>query len=59
MEQDDGLKALLGDAADELDLFDRLQLRAVLEVCRQADSCLLYTYPYAPPFQAFVEVATQ
>ena len=38
VEQDDGLKALLGDAADELDLFDRLQLRAVLEVCRQADS---------------------
>ncbi|WP_395502773.1 RNA repair transcriptional activator RtcR [Ectopseudomonas mendocina] len=38
VEQDDGLKALLGEAADELDLFDRLQLRAVLEVCRQADS---------------------
>ena len=38
VEQDDGLKAWLGEAADELDLFDRLQLRAVLEVCRQADS---------------------
>ena len=36
--QDDGLEALLGEEADALDLFDRLQLRAVLEVCRQADS---------------------
>lgn len=27
-----------GEAADALDLFDRLQLQAVLEVCRQADS---------------------
>lgn len=38
MEPDDGLKAVLGAAADELDLFDRLQLQAVLDVCRQADS---------------------
>ena len=36
--EDDGLSALLGEAADGLDLFDRLQLQAVLEVCRQADS---------------------
>ncbi|TBU92933.1 RNA repair transcriptional activator RtcR [Phytopseudomonas dryadis] len=34
----DGLDALLGDAADGLDLFDRLQLCAVIAVCRQADS---------------------
>lgn len=33
----DPLATLLGDTA-ELDLFDRLQLQAVLEVCRQADS---------------------
>lgn len=38
VEPDDGLKAVLGEAADELDLFDRLQLQAVLDVCRQADS---------------------
>lgn len=36
--KDDGLSALLGEAADGLDLFDRLQLQAVLEVCRQAGS---------------------
>jgi len=36
--EDDGLSALLGEAADGLDLFDRLQLQAVLEVCRQAGS---------------------
>ncbi|WP_012017851.1 RNA repair transcriptional activator RtcR [Ectopseudomonas hydrolytica] len=34
----DEVVQLLGEAADALDLFDRLQLRAVLEVCRQADS---------------------
>ena len=34
----DEVAQLLGEAADALDLFDRLQLRAVLEVCRQADS---------------------
>lgn len=34
----DGLAALLGEAADTLDLFDRLQLQAVVELCRQADS---------------------
>jgi transcriptional regulatory protein RtcR len=28
----------LGEAAGELDLFDRLQLNAVLAVCQQADS---------------------
>ncbi|MCB9622834.1 MAG: sigma 54-interacting transcriptional regulator [Sandaracinus sp.] len=32
------LHAMLGDAADELDLFDRVQLQAVVEVCRASDS---------------------
>lgn len=32
------LVALLGEAVAELDLFDRLQLEAVIGVCRQADS---------------------
>ncbi|MCB9633878.1 MAG: sigma 54-interacting transcriptional regulator [Sandaracinus sp.] len=32
------LRALLGDAVDELDLFDRVQLEAVVEVCRASDS---------------------
>lgn len=36
-QEQDPLATLLGDTA-ELDLFDRLQLQAVLEVCRQADS---------------------
>lgn len=36
-QEQDPLASLLGDTA-ELDLFDRLQLQAVLEVCRQADS---------------------
>jgi len=34
---DDGLNRLLGENV-EMDLFDRLQLKAVLDVCRQADS---------------------
>lgn len=39
-QQDDSdqVARLLGEAADALDLFDRLQLRAVIEVCGQADS---------------------
>ena len=37
-QQQDALGDLLGEQAAGLDLFDRLQLRAVLEVCRQADS---------------------
>ncbi|MGN7742563.1 RNA repair transcriptional activator RtcR [Pseudomonas sp. 22526] len=36
-QEQDPLASLLGDTA-ELDLFDRLQLQAVIEVCRQADS---------------------
>ncbi|WPO49420.1 RNA repair transcriptional activator RtcR [Pseudomonas sp. S1Bt23] len=36
-QEQDPLATLLGDRV-ELDLFDRLQLQAVLEVCRQADS---------------------
>ncbi|MDR5759101.1 RNA repair transcriptional activator RtcR [Caballeronia sp. LZ035] len=32
------VETLLGDAADALDLFDRMQLENVLSVCRQADS---------------------
>lgn len=35
---DDALTALLGDAAAELDLFDRLQLTGVLKVCKEAAS---------------------
>lgn len=34
---DDGIDQLLGDNVD-IDLFDRLQLKAVLDVCRQSDS---------------------
>ncbi|GAA5166637.1 RNA repair transcriptional activator RtcR [Viridibacterium curvum] len=34
----DLVQEVLGDAADALDLFDRCQLDAVLNVCRQADS---------------------
>lgn len=36
--EDDGLGKLLGDKASGLDLFDRLQLAAVLKVCRQSAS---------------------
>jgi len=36
--QDQALSLLLGDSLAELDLFDRLQLSAVLNVCREADS---------------------
>ncbi|WDG54020.1 RNA repair transcriptional activator RtcR [Pseudomonas chlororaphis] len=36
-QEQDPLATLLGDTV-ELDLFDRLQLQAVVEVCRQADS---------------------
>ncbi|WP_025804033.1 RNA repair transcriptional activator RtcR [Pseudomonas chlororaphis] len=36
-QEQDPLASLLGDTA-ELDLFDRLQLQAVIEACRQADS---------------------
>lgn len=32
------LDALLGERVEQLDLFDRLQLTAVIEVCRQSDS---------------------
>lgn len=35
---DDGLSDLLGEAAAEIDLFDRLQLQAVIAICRQAGS---------------------
>lgn len=34
----DALRELLGDAADDLDLFDRLQLREVVKVCRRCRS---------------------
>jgi transcriptional regulatory protein RtcR len=34
----DPLDALLGEAAARLDLFDRLQQQAVIEVCRHSDS---------------------
>lgn len=37
-QQQDALGDLLGEQAAGLDLFDRLQLQAVIEVCRQADS---------------------
>jgi len=33
-----GLYGILGDAADDLDLFDRLQLERVIDVCRESDS---------------------
>jgi len=36
--QRDELADLLGERLAEVDLFDRLQLQAVVEVCRQADS---------------------
>ncbi|PTU74016.1 transcriptional regulator [Pseudomonas mangrovi] len=32
------LEGLLGESAQQLDLFDRLQLEAVIDVCRHADS---------------------
>jgi len=34
----DGLEELLGERVNELDLFDRLQLTGVVELCRQANS---------------------
>ncbi len=34
----DALRELLGDAVDDLDLFDRLQLREVITVCRRCRS---------------------
>jgi transcriptional regulatory protein RtcR len=34
----DALRGLLGDAVDEIDLFDRLQLAQVIEVCRRCRS---------------------
>lgn len=34
----DGLDLLLGDRAEEMDLFDRLQLASVIRICQQADS---------------------
>lgn len=37
-DQNDELDELLGGSAADLDLFDRLQLRAVIAVCREADS---------------------
>ncbi len=36
--QAEPLRELLGDGVDELDLFDRVQLQAVIEVCGQARS---------------------
>ncbi|KAB0548099.1 AAA family ATPase [Pseudomonas argentinensis] len=35
---DDGLSDLLGEAVADIDLFDRLQLQAVIDICRQAGS---------------------
>ncbi|MBD9653780.1 sigma 54-interacting transcriptional regulator [Pseudomonas sp. PDM12] len=37
-EVDDGLSDLLGEAVVDIDLFDRLQLQAVIDTCRQAGS---------------------
>ncbi|MBD9396382.1 RNA repair transcriptional activator RtcR [Pseudomonas sp. PDM11] len=35
---EDDLSTLLGEAAGDIDLFDRLQLQAVIDICRQAGS---------------------
>nr|WP_288467579.1 RNA repair transcriptional activator RtcR [uncultured Pseudomonas sp.] len=35
---EDDLATLLGEAAGDIDLFDRLQLQAVIDICRQAGS---------------------